>query len=303
MTPASVAIIVLNWNNYSETIECLNSLERITYPRYEIILVDNGSTDRSEEILRERFPRLTILQTGKNLGFSGGNNLGIRSALEKEHSYILLLNNDTLVEPEFLNSMVQQAEGDPAIGLVGPRILYNDKRGIVWFAGGSLPWWRAGGFHDGFGADDNVRWRTVHDTEFLTGCALLIRREVFYRVGFLDEDFFLYCEDVDYCYRVKKADYRLLFDGRSTIYHRVSNTTGGMMSSISLRYTFRNRLLFAKKNLSLLQYVVALGYVSATVASKCCLWVLFGHLADAKAIAAGLCDYWASRVGKIEELA
>ena len=125
---SKVTIILLNWNGKEDTIECLESLKHITYPNYEILLVDNGSTDGSVECFRERYPGMEIIENGENLGFAEGNNVGIRRAMDEGADYVLLLNNDTVVDPEFLGELVKVGESDPKIGIVGPKICYYNNK-------------------------------------------------------------------------------------------------------------------------------------------------------------------------------
>src|SRR6056297_688817 len=134
----SVYIVILNWNNFQETIDCVESCKKLTYSNFKILLVDNGSTDGSEDILKKEFPGIPLIQTGENLGYSGGNNAGIRHALEQGADYIWLLNNDTVVDPQCLAKMVQTAESSNQIGMVGSKIFYHHSPDILWYAGGEI---------------------------------------------------------------------------------------------------------------------------------------------------------------------
>lgn len=242
-------MILLNWNSWQDSIECVESCMNLSYPNSRILLVDNGSTDGSEAFLRERFPDIDFIQTGANLGFAGGNNVGIRYALEKGAEYVWLLNNDTVVEPDALSALVQVAQADRTIGMVGSKILYHAEPERLWYAGAVLnadsphrP------YHLGLNEKDRGQYQTTGDTGYVTGCSLLARREMIEAVGVMDEELFLYFEDADWSARAKAAGWRLVYCPDSLVYHKVSVSTGGAASPTLLYYTSRNRLYFVKKN-------------------------------------------------------
>jgi len=222
-----VAIIVVNWNRREDTLACLESLAGVTYPNFRVIFVDNGSSDGSAQAVRERFPQVQVIALPDNRRFAGGNNVGLRDVLEKGGDFALLLNNDTTVAADFLDHLVAAAREDAWIGLAAPKILYSARPDVIWFAGGIIvPAW---GYvrHFGLRQRDDGRFDQPRDVSFLTGCCLLIRRDVLGKVGLLDEGFFLYSEDADYCLRAARAGYRLRYEPRSRIFHQVSSSTGG----------------------------------------------------------------------------
>lgn len=243
-----VYIILLNYNGYKDTIECLESLEKITYKNYRIVVVDNASIDGSEKIIKNKFPEHIFIQAGSNLGFSGGNNVGIKYALQQGTDYVLLLNNDTIVEPDFLEPLVEEAEKSDQIGIMGGKINYYYDKNIIWSAGGYISDIKGCGYHYGIKEVDEGQYDEKREVTFLTGCIQLIKREVLEKVGLYDEDYFLYFEDVDYCYRTIKNNFKLVYVPTSKIYHKISASTGDE-SSLALYYNHRNRLLFIKKNI------------------------------------------------------
>jgi GT2 family glycosyltransferase len=250
----SVAIIVVNWNRRDDTLACLQSLSRIAYPNKRIILVDNASTDGSAAAVREQFPEVQIIELPENLRFAGGNNVGLRDVLKKGDGFALLLNNDTIVEPDFLQHLIETAQRDQRIGLVSPKILYHSRRQVIWFAGGVLkPAW---GYvrHFGLRQVDDGRFNQPRIVTFLTGCCLLIRREVLEKVGLLDEGFFLYSEDADYCLRAMKAGYQLLYEPKSRVYHKVSSSTGGAYNVRKWIQRYRSLFRLVRKYTSPLTY-------------------------------------------------
>lgn len=166
-----VYLIVLNWNGWKDTVECIDSCLKLTYTNFRILIVDNGSTDNSESILRECFPSVEFIQTGENLGFAGGNNVGIRYALEQGAVYVWLLNNDTVVDSKALDELLKVAESDDKIGIVGSKIYYYDKPDILWFAGGVITSLAKLVQHIGVNKKDSQVHNENMDVDFITGAA------------------------------------------------------------------------------------------------------------------------------------
>ncbi|MGC9358694.1 MAG: glycosyltransferase family 2 protein [Anaerolineae bacterium] len=225
MNHPRVVTIVLNWNRREDTLECLRSLEHLTYPKYGVIVVDNGSTDGSVEAVQEAFPSVQLLTNAENLGFAGGNNVGIRHALDGEADYVFLLNNDTVVDAALLDEVVATAETDPQIGLVGPKIYYYDQPDRLWYAGAREQWLRRIPATVGLDELDQGRYDQVRETAFIYGTAMLIRRQVLEDIGLFDERFFAYHEDADFCMRARQAGYRCVYNPRGVIWHKVSAAT------------------------------------------------------------------------------
>lgn len=203
MRKPKVFVIILNYNGQDTLRECLNSVLRSDYAEQEIILIDNRSTDDSFRQARQDFSRIYFIENSKNLGFAAGVNSGIRLALEKLADYVLLINNDARLEADTLSKLVGVMESDSGIGLASPLIL-ADGSDKVWFAGGRIDWFRMRTIHISRPSDASA----AYDTEYLSGCALLIRKEVFQKIGLFDEKFFFYYEDADFSYRARQAGYR-----------------------------------------------------------------------------------------------
>lgn len=247
---SKIFIVLLNYNGYQDTIDCMESLKNTEYKNLHIIIVDNNSTDGSEEHIKKYIVgkcEYHFIQSGVNLGFSAGNNIGIEYAISKGADYICLLNNDTIVEKDFLNPLVKEMDSNKDIGIASGKILYHDCPNVIWYGGGYISHLRALGVHEGINEIDSHIYNNKKEVCFLTGCFQLIRRQVFEDVGFYDEDYFLYMEDVDFCVRVKQANYKLLYVPESKIYHKVSSSTGGVLSPTTIYYMSRNRLLFNSK--------------------------------------------------------
>ncbi len=218
--PPKVSIVVLNWNGWSDTLECLASLEHLDYSDYQVIVVDNGSTDDSVLHIRQHFPHVELLETERNFGFSAGCNLGIIRALEQGADYVWLLNNDTTVDPHALAGLVSTASSDTRIGATGSAI-YSARRPhhLDAWGGGRINFWLGRSRHA-------VRPVPNEAIDFLTGASILISRPVLEQMGLLDEGFFMYWEDADYCYRLRRAGYRITVAGESRIWHKGSASVG-----------------------------------------------------------------------------
>lgn len=246
----SVHIILLNYNGYKDTIDCIKSLQSIEYPNYKIVVVDNKSTNESEKHIKEFIKEnkfVHFIQTGKNLGFSGGNNVGIEWSLKNGADYICLLNNDTTVEPDFLNSLIDEMENNKNIGISAGKIMYYSKPDIIWSAGGYIDESKCLGYHYGINCKDSQEYNIKKEVTFLTGCLQLIKKDVIKDIGLYDDSYFLYMEDVDFCYRAKLKGYKIMYIPESKIYHKVSASTGGEQSPMVLYYMTRNVMLFNKK--------------------------------------------------------
>ncbi len=212
MNCPKVSIIILNWNGLDDTIECLESLKKITYPNYEVVVVDNGSEGNDVEVLREKYGSYVhIIENGSNLGFAGGTNVGIRHALERGSDYVLALNNDITVDRQFLNELVAVSAKQEGIGAVGPKFYDYDNPTKVQVP--SMYW--------------SVRDKPK-EMGAIVGIAFLVKREVFEKVGLLDETFYpAYCEDRDFFGRLKENGYKILCVPSSVVYHKLGASTKG----------------------------------------------------------------------------
>lgn len=253
MKHPKVAVIILNWNGYKDTLACLSSLQHVTYPEYKIIIVDNGSHDGSVAAIRANYPHMMVIEAGQNLGYTGGNNLGLDYARTLGVEYALLLNNDTEVAPEFLSELVKVAEADPLVGIVGPLIYYFDQPNMVWSAGGTIDWYRGNTTMVGLNQIDNGQFNAPpHPVDFATGCALLIKMPVIEQIGPLDPRFFAYYEETEWCVRVARAGYKIVQVPQAKIWHKISLVVREA-SPYVYYYMTRNRLLFLKLSQASLQ--------------------------------------------------
>lgn len=245
-TPPSVAIIVLNWNGLVDTRACLHSLLKIDYFAAHIVVVDNGSSDDSVVRIRAEFPAVTLIETGVNLGYAGGNNVGIRHALAQGFDYILLLNNDTEVAPDFLDVLVAYCETHPEVGAVGPKIYLYDYPDRLWSAGGVIEWRQGARTHmRGLQEVDRGQFDTAAQVDFLPGCAVLVRSEILPRVGLIDERFGMYYEETEWCVRMARAGVTLVYVPEAHLWHKVQVDRQNWSPQITY-YMVRNRLLFLR---------------------------------------------------------
>ncbi len=241
-----VTIIVLNWNGLNDTLDCLESLGQLDYQGYRVLVVDNGSVDGSVPVIRERFPEVTIIENGENLGYAGGNNVGLRYAMAQGADYALLLNNDTVVDPAFLRILVDVVEAEPAVGIAGPTIYYHKRPDVIWSAGGAIDWRRGSTRMVGLDVQDVGQFgKNPREVDFVTGCALLVRVKAIEEAGELDERFFMYYEETEWCVRITRAGYRIIHVPQAKIWHKISPYAQADSSLIHY-YMTRNRLLFLK---------------------------------------------------------
>jgi GT2 family glycosyltransferase len=245
MSHPKVVVILINWNGKVDTLECLASLRQDLYPNRHTLIVDNGSTDDSAAAIRAQFSEVEVLETGANLGFTGGNNIGIKWALDEGADYVFLLNNDTIVEPDALTALVQTAEAMPNYGLLGPVIHYYDRPEEVWFGGSSVDMLRGKADHSNEQAPP--RDAPPQNIPWATGCAMLIRADIIRTLQGFDDRYFLYWEDVDLCFRIREQGYDLGLVPQSRIYHKVSRSFTGI-SRVACYYTVRNNLLFLSRH-------------------------------------------------------
>ncbi len=253
MTQPDVSIIVLNYNSREDTLDCLRSLQHLTYLAAQIILVDNGSTDGTVEAVRQCYPRVTVIETGQNLGFTGGNNVGIQHALKSGAEYIMLLNNDTIVAPDMIDVLVHVMQQDPSLAVTGPTIYYYDQPETVWSAGGRIDWKRGHTHMLGINEEDKGQFgQAPRLVEFVTGCALLARRDVWERVGLLDDKFFMYFEETEWCVRAARAGFKIAHVPAAMMWHKIS-IEARAASPRTFYYMTRNRLLFLNQTHASLQ--------------------------------------------------
>jgi len=269
---APAFIVILNWNGWRDTHACLESLAGLTHPNARVIVVDNASEDGSEARLRELHPALTLLQSGANLGFAGGNNVGLRYALENGAEYVWLLNNDTLVEPDALTALVDKMQREPDLGLCGSTLLYEADRNTVQALGGArYNRWLGTVEHIG---QHQPRTQSVDERavegqlSYLIGASMLASRAFLEQVGLLQDDYFLYFEELDWAARAR-GTFRLGYAAESVVYHKEGSSIGGTdrakttKSYTADHYALKNRVRFTRRFYPYALPTVYLGLVAA----------------------------------------
>ncbi len=246
--PPKVAVIILNWNGKKDTLSCLASLTKQNYPNFEILVVDNGSEDDSLSTILQAYPYISLLETFHNLGYAKGNNLGIQHALKKHADYLLLLNNDTILDPAFLTKLVEFASLKPKGGIFGGKVLKLARPDTFDHMGGYWNPKTAKFCSLYFGEKDMGQLHTSIEVDYICGCAILIKQEVIQKVGSLDPRFFLLWEESDLCMRAKKKGFEVWLTPAATLWHKGS---ASFSSKAEMDYYWwRNRLLWIEKNCS-----------------------------------------------------
>jgi GT2 family glycosyltransferase len=240
----NLVAVVLNWNGGDDTLAALESLAGVA-----TVCVDNGSTDGSPDAVAERFPVVELIRTGVNLGFSGGNNVGIRRALARGADWVLLLNNDAVADPGLPAALAAAAEARPDAGVLACKVFFADPPDVLMYAGGRvnlrLGYW---GRQDGFGQRDDGRFDTLRDVDRATGAAMAVSRAAIERAGLLDESLFAYAEDTEWCLRIREAGFGIVFVPDAKVWHVGSASTGGLRSPTSIYYDTRNMIAVAERH-------------------------------------------------------
>ena len=257
-----IYIIVVNYNRPKETIECLRSISNLEIKnswQLRTIIVDNSP----EKILKgkiKEFSNVKLIETKQNTGFAGGNNIGIKYALKNQTDFVMLLNNDTEIDKQAIVHLISVFHKRKDIGITGPKIYFapgfeylqqkyhkKDLGKVIWYAGGHIDWQNIMGVHENIDKVDKGQFNKPKEVEFISGCCMLIKKEVFEKADLLNEKYFLYLEDMDFCVRAKKAGFKLFFEPKAIVWHKNLGTSKKTASGIQAYYYTRNRLLFGFK--------------------------------------------------------
>ncbi len=266
MLPHTAAVLV-NWNNNAELVDCVRSLLSSDYPDLRIVVVDNDSTIFDAALLRNCFPGVAIIRNPENRGFAAGLNVGTAEARKTDAKYVLFLNSDVVVDPSAIREMVMLAETSEKIGIVGPKILDGSRRNTIQSVGSRLSRSLAKILDEGRGEIDAGQFEEVKEFDYVGGCALLARASLLERVGPLDETYFLYFEENDWCLRVRREGFKVLYAPRAKIWHLGSQSTGLLTPAEREFYWYRSYILFARKNLTTGQMIVWLSFAAAHLVS------------------------------------
>ncbi len=252
-----VSIVTVNYNQSATTIDLIESLSQITYPNIEIIVVDNASKNDDAKVIKEKFPRIVLVESIINYGFAGGNNLGI---MRSRGEYVLLLNNDTIVEPNFLEPLVNKFQEHPEIGAISPKIRYYYKKDTLQYVGFTeINKYTNRNITLGDGELDIGQYEVDKETAYCHGAAMMVPMKVIKEVGMMSYEFFLYYEEADWCIRIRNAGYQIFYVHNSLVFHKGSVTTG-KNSALKTYYLTRNRIVFMRRNIHGFVFFIALLY-------------------------------------------
>lgn len=268
-----ISVVIVNYNSPDYTKKCLASLSKSikTDLNFNVLVVDNGSKEVFK-IPKEYQSFATVLRSESNLGFTGGNNMGIQHAIEAfDSEFVFLLNDDTEVDEKCLKFLTKRMLADPKIGAICPKIYFgkgqefhkpdynrNDLGNIIWYAGGSMDWQHLAAFHIGVDEVDRGQFDKLESSDFATGCAIMIRRELLEKTGGFDERYFLYFEDVDLSLKIASAGYQIGFEPKAKVWHINAGSSGGSGSRLHQYYQTRNRFLLAFMHGSVKEWLTAI---------------------------------------------
>lgn len=294
-----VTIIVLQYSNSSDTVKCLDSLVKIRYPNFKVLVVDNGSNQTEQDIIKKYLKNSghshwPLIHNQANLGYAGGNNVGIKRALSEGADYIFILNNDTTIEPDALDKLVAAAEAEPTVGLVGPAIKEPER--TVYY--GKISWLKTELEHVAApSATQHLKLK-----EYLPGAALLIKRKVIEKIDDFDEIFFLYFEDADFCFRAQLDGFKLKSVPEALVSHYVSRSTEQLGSLLLLRYHVRNALIFNSLNAPwTIKPFLIFWAVYLLLKNLLKSFVFSQKEPEAEAIMNGIGDFYKNKFGEIKD--
>lgn len=297
----SVLIVILCYNGADDTLRCIESLARIDYApgRVQTLVVDNGSADDTVARVRAHFPAVAVIENRANLGFAAGNNVGLRYALSHGFDYALLLNNDTEVAPDFLRRLVAAGEANPTAGVLGPTIVYYERPDLIWSAGGEVDWRRGHSvaYSGAIGAAASAAPRAV---DYVSGCALLCKRATLERCGLLDERFFMYYEEVEWCVRAGRAGFTILHVPGALVLHKIPLNARFDKEYLAY-YMTRNRLLFLRTTEARLgTWLHALILQDLRTYLSLVLRPKWRRRAGRRGMRLGWADFWRGRFGRLD---
>lgn len=292
-----ITAVIVNWNGKEDTVACLSSLKKISALGHSLstIVVDNGSTNDSVKVISRAHPWIELVATGRNLGFTGGANIGIRKALQAGTHHVWLLNNDTLVDKKALS--ILKVFADSNVGIAGSKIYFapgrefyrqryskGEQGRVFWYAGGIIDWANMYASHRGVDEVDQGQFDKIEETDFVSGCSMVVARPVFEKIGLLDERYYLYLEDLDFCLRAKQAGFKLLYAPQSRLWHVNAGSSGGPGNPLHEYYLTRNRLLVgwryapARTKIALLKEALKFVFGSKALKRRAVLDTFFGRL-------------------------
>lgn len=301
--PPKVSIVILQFNNSEDTIKCLQFVKELDYPNFEVIVVDNNSEPphfkNTENYLKsqEKVYSFQFIASRENFGYAGGNNLGIKRALENGANYILIFNNDVEVHPDLLEKLLRTAQADEKNGIVGPLINENNRLAC----GGKITWLKSELSHiecEGLNIEQTL-YHILYGKYYIPGSCMLIKSQTIEKIGLLPEEYFLYFEDVDYCLKAFKTGLKCAITADAVINHRQHGSTAKISPLFILRYHFRNSLYFNRKNGPFWAKILIYPWSLWIIGKQLVKLAIHRHPEQSKAILKGVIDFYKGRMGKI----
>lgn len=294
-----VYIIIVNYKGLNDTLECLMSLKLLKYNNFRIAILDNNVLDFEARQLSLKFGDwIDVIWNGKNLGFSGANNIGIRYVLKKGAEYVLLLNNDTVVSEDFLLKLLLTAINNEKAGIAVPKINFYLPKNKVWYGGGKIFFLTGDAGHIGYNEENLLLKET--ETDFATGCCMLIKKEVFSKIGFFNENYFMYYEDTDFCLRARKKGFKIFLSPNSLIWHKEKSANGAFLDK-KYYYLTRNKLYCIQNSFSLPHKIALLATLPASWIKNYFKNFLAGNYSTNKYFCLAIKDFCLKKVGKLNE--
>jgi len=248
-------IIILNWNGKDLMLDCLKSLSKVNYDNYKVLVVDNGSTDDSVKVIKQKFPNADTLQLDKNIGYAAGNNAGFEYIKNKNPEYVIFLNNDTIVNLNFIEPLIKSLIENYEIYQTVPKIFYTDEPNKIWYAGGKVNKWLGLVYHEGIRKNDSESFNISKISDYATGCCFCMRSKDFEGIGGFDTSFPMYGEDVDLSLRIINNGKQIFYVPNSTIWHKVSASVGGELSIVKLKRKLCGIIKLFGKHTSFIQKI------------------------------------------------
>jgi hypothetical protein len=237
-----VVTVILNTNRGEDTLACLTTLEDASYRPQHVIVLDNASTDGSPEVIARRFPEVELIHLEENQGYAGNNNVGIERALALGAGWVFVLNEDTIVAEDCITRMIEAAEQDPQVGIVGPMVYHFSEPGVIQSAGGVLDKrWQA--VHVGLNEEDRGQYAEPREVDYISGCAILVKREVIEQIGGIKAELFYYWEETDWCTRAREHGWKVLHVPQAHLWHKGVQRDYAPGPNVTY-YNTRNRLMF-----------------------------------------------------------
>jgi len=289
-----IGVLTVTWNRKQDVLECIESVLRSAYPRLAVYVVDNASTDGSSQAIAEKYPDVHLIRSEENLGFAGGNNLGMARMLDDGADAVFLINDDAIVAEDALDCLVRGLQ-DPAVGVLAPKVLVHGEPGMIWSAGGRIDSKTGVSVQRRCGEPDRGQADEPAEVDYAVGCAMLVRADAVRRVGFMDPRYFMYYEEADWCRRIRQAGYRILYVPRSRVRHKVA--PGGR--NHAAYYFSRNRLLYLKSG-GLSAGRIAWIAVSDILRSAAAHAVK-GRARECRLMIRGVADYYARTFGEFRD--